>query len=88
MAEPSPWQLSARKKTAYKKTYVYQYDPYNFSHVSVSHGTNEAVIIPCDGPHAAGAVTPSSAPQVLAIVLTATGTNQFEMGSNFHQPLA
>jgi len=87
MAEATPWQAAARRKTVYKKTAVYTYDPYNFSHVTTSNGTNPPMVIPCTGPGSAGAIPPSSSPQVAYVVMTATGTNWPEMGSNLHQPV-
>lgn len=86
MAEATPWQIAARQKPKVRTTYVTAYDPYNFSHVTTSSGTNPPVVIPCTGPGSAGAVPPTARPQIVAIVVTATGTNQPEYGSNLPRP--
>lgn len=74
MSTPVPWQLAARKAPRVRKTYVYKRDPYNFSHVTTSNGTNPQIVIPCTGPHAAGAVWPVSAPTIESVQVTLTGT--------------
>ena len=86
MSEPTPWQVAAQKKPKYEKTVVTEYDPYNFSRVTQSNGTNPPLVIPCDGPGAAGAVPPSSSPQVETIIVTAHGTDAPVYGSNFARP--
>ena len=86
MAEATPWQSAGRKPVTYAKKIVARYDPYNFSHVTTTNGTNPPLTIPCTGPGSAGAVPPSSSPQVEAIVVTAYGTDAPVYGSNFARP--
>lgn len=86
MAEATPWQSAVRKKPTYEKKIVTRYDVYNFSHLTTTNGTNPALVIPCDGPGAAGAVPPSSSPQVETIIVTSHGTDAPIYGSNFARP--
>lgn len=88
MAEATPWQSAARKRVTYEKKIVASYDPYNFSHVTTTNGTNPPLVIPCDGPGAAGAVPPSSSPQVETIIVVSHGTDAPIYGSNFARPTA
>ncbi len=85
MATPTPWVVAARKAPTYTKSYLVNYDRYNFSYTTTTNGTNPVTVIPCTGPGSAGAIPPSSSPQVTEIIVSASGTNQPEMGCNFHQ---
>jgi hypothetical protein len=86
MADFTPWQIAARKAPRATTTYVVAYDPYNFSHITTTNGTNPPLTIPCDGPGAAGAVPPTSRPEIVAIEITLSGTNQPTYGSNLGEP--
>ena len=87
MATPTPWQVAAYKKPTVKRTPVYAYDPYNFSLVTTSNGTNPPVTIPATGPNAAGAVFPTSARTVINVLVEVVGTNAVvEYGNNLAGP--
>lgn len=83
----TPWQVAARRAPTVSRKPVYGYDPYNFSHVTTSNGTNPRVAIPATGPHAIGAPPPSSTRQVVAVEVTVIGTNaSAEYGNNLGGP--
>lgn len=70
-----------------QKTPVYAYDPYNFSHVTTTSGTNPAITIPTIGIHAIGATQPTSTRTVVAVEVTVIGTNPNPgYGNNFGTP--
>ena len=73
-ATPTPWQLAQPTQATVRKIEHYKRDPYNFSSVSVSQGTNPVVYIPQDGPHAAGAIPPSRFPEVASVEVIVTGS--------------
>lgn len=88
MASPTPWQSARPNQPNVKKREVFARDLYNFTATSVSQGTNIPVVrIPSMGPHAAGAAPPPTLfPQVVAVVVTTTGSAGPEYGVNAHQP--
>lgn len=87
MATPTPWQAARPAQPKVRKQEVFARDLYNFSASSVSQGTNNPVVVlPTMGPHAAGAVYPTKYPEVVAVVVTITGSVGPEYGVNIHQP--
>lgn len=87
MAEPTPWPMARRTQPTVRRQEVLGRDLYNFTATSVSQGTHNPVVgIPSMGPHAAGAVPPTLYPQVVATVVTITGSVGPEYGVNSHQP--
>lgn len=87
MAEMTPWQVAGRKTQTVKRVPVYARDPYNFSSVSASSGTNHPrVCIPATGPNAIGAPPPVSVRTVESYIVTVTGTNASDYGNNLHTP--
>lgn len=85
----TPWQVAARKAATVRVTPVYRRDPYNFSSVTTSNGTNPRVTIPATGPHAAGAPPPVSARTVIDYTVTTTGTETWPgYGNNLGTPVA
>jgi len=87
MATPTPWQSARPTQPKVRKQEVFARDLYNFTATSVTQGTNVPVVqIPSMGPHAAGAIPPTKYPQVIAVVVTTTGSVGPEYGANTHQP--
>ena len=88
MATPTPWQVAGRRTPLVtRRVEKYTYDPYNFSHVTSTNGTNVAVTVPCTGPNAAGATPPTSARQVESVTVLTTGTEgDVVYGNNFGTP--
>ena len=88
MAEPTPWQSARPTVAKVRKKEVFARDLYNFTATSVSQGTNNPVVqIPSMGPAAAGAAPwPTKWPEVVAVVVTVTGSIGPEYGVNTHQP--
>lgn len=83
MATPTPWQIAAHKAPTVKRKPVYGYQPYDFSHITTSNGTNPRVTIPATGPHAIGATPPTDRRQIVAVEITVVGTNASdEYGNN------
>ena len=83
MAEPTPWQLSQPKQPTVRHIEHFVRDPYNFSYPSTSQGTNPVVVIPADGPHAAGAIPPSKFPEIASVEVIVTGSAAPTYGVNW-----
>jgi hypothetical protein len=77
MATPTPWQVAAagRRPPPARRIEHYVRDPYNFSHLTVSNGTNPQLRIPPTGPNSAGAPPPTSAPTIESVEIIVYGTN-------------
>ena len=87
MATPTPWQMARPIQPKVNRQEVFARDLYNFTATSVSQGTNNPVVqLPSMGPAAAGAVFPTKYPEVVAVVVTVTGSVGPEYGVNTHQP--
>jgi hypothetical protein len=86
MAEFTPVVPAAAKPPSKPvQRVIYAYDPYNFSHVTTTSGTNIQVIVPATGPHAAGAPPPRDTRTVVEIISLGT-TARVEYGNNFGTP--
>ena len=90
MATPTPWQVAnVKRRIQYRRIEAYKYDPYNFSHVTTTNGTNVAVTVPATGPNAAGATPPTSTRQIESVTVIATGTERDVIyGNNLGSPRA
>ena len=88
MATPTPWQVANRRfPPRRKRVETYVYDPYNFSHVTTTNGTNVAVTVPSTGPNAAGATPPTSARQIESVTIITYGTEKDVVyGNNLGSP--
>ena len=87
MATPSPWQVALPRRPQHvKKIDVYAYDPYNFSHLTTTSGTNPVIRIPAVGPNAAGAVYPTSARTIVDVIVKVWGTHAPDYGNNSGVP--
>lgn len=88
MATPTPFQLANRLPVAKsEKKSVFAYDRYNFNMVSVTNGTNPAVILPGSGANSAGAPPPTMIPTVVSTTLVITGSIGPDYGVNIQNPV-
>lgn len=90
MGTPTPWQVAGRRfPPKSRRIETYAYDPYNFSHVTTTNGTNVTLVIPCTGPNSAGAPPPTSVRTVTGVTIIVTGgTDTPGYGNNFGTPPA
>jgi hypothetical protein len=89
MAEPTPFQLAARKRLPRVTVQtVYARDPYNFPTPPQRPGASTTLAsglwqgIPACGPNAAGATPPTKYQSVAETIITVTGSIAPEYGDN------
>jgi hypothetical protein len=69
------------------KQNVYAYDRYNFNMMSVTNGTNTAVVLPGSGANSAGAPPPTMIPTVVSTTIVITGSIGPDFGVNTQNPV-
>ena len=88
MGESTPWQVAGHRfPPKSRRIEDYAYDPYNFSHVTVTNGTNATLVIPPTGPNSIGAPPPTSARTITSVTfITTGGTDTPGYGNNLGTP--